>query len=204
VVIDGPRRPPRAIRSPRAIHVTLCGMSVHEEVEEHAHHAKEPFDKRVAATMAIIAAMLAVVSVTGHILTTEELLDQQKASDQWSYYQAKSIRRFSAESTHDILIASNSPAAARYGDIAERYKQEGDEIQKKAEGFEEESHANGKEALRAHVGEVFLEIAIVFSSLAILTRRKQMYWGGVVAAIVGLCVAASALLLIMARHSSVG
>jgi Domain of unknown function (DUF4337) len=179
-------------------------MSVHEEVEEHAHHAKEPFDKRVAATMAIIAAMLAIVSVTGHILTTEELLAQQKASDQWSYYQAKSIRRFAAESTHDILVASNSPAATKYGDTAERYKQDGEEIQKKAQELEEESHASGKEALRAHVGEVFLEIAIVFSSLAILTRRKPMYWGGVIAAIVGVCVAASALLLIFARHSAAG
>lgn len=178
-------------------------MSVHEEVEEHAHHAKEPFDRRVAATMAIIAAMLAVVSVAGHILTTEELLDQQRASDQWSYYQAKSIRRFSAESTHDILIASNSPAAAKYSETAERYKGEADEIQKEAHKLEEESHASGKEALRVHIGEVFLEIAIVFSSLAILTKRPLLYWGGVISGLVGLCIAASALLLYL-RLSGAG
>jgi hypothetical protein len=34
--------------------------------------------------MAILAAFLAVVAVAGHIMTTEELLMQQKASDQRS------------------------------------------------------------------------------------------------------------------------
>jgi len=32
-------------------------MSVDEELHEHAEHAKEPFDKKVAVTMAIIAAI---------------------------------------------------------------------------------------------------------------------------------------------------
>jgi len=61
-------------------------MSTDEELREHSEHAKEPFDKKVAGTMAILAAALAVVSVLGHIFTTEELLEQQKASDQWAYY----------------------------------------------------------------------------------------------------------------------
>jgi len=54
------------------------GMSVAEELQEHAEHAQNPFDKRVAGTMAIIAAALAVVSVAGHITTTEELLEPAK------------------------------------------------------------------------------------------------------------------------------
>ena len=60
-------------------------MSTAEELQEEIEKVKEPFDKKVAATMAILAAALAVVSVLGHIMTTEELLEQQKASDQWSY-----------------------------------------------------------------------------------------------------------------------
>jgi hypothetical protein len=57
-------------------------MSVDEELQEHAEHAKDPFDKMVAVTMAIIAAMLAIDGVMSHLFTTEELLLQQKASDQ--------------------------------------------------------------------------------------------------------------------------
>src|SRR6202035_941803 len=86
-------------------------MSVDEELQEHAERAKEPFDKMVAVTMAIIAAMLAVDGVMAHLLTTEELLLQQKASDQWSYYQAKSIRRYNSEVATDIFKAFHSEAA---------------------------------------------------------------------------------------------
>jgi hypothetical protein len=56
-------------------------MSVNEELSEHSHEARDPFDKRVAVTMAIIAALLAIVSVAGHRASNEELLAQQKASD---------------------------------------------------------------------------------------------------------------------------
>jgi hypothetical protein len=169
-------------------------MSVNEELEEHTHEAKEPFDKRVAATMAIIAAALAVVSVAGHILTTDELLGQQKASDQWSYYQAKSIRRFSAEATFDLLstVKSEEAVAGKYKEAAKKYKEDAEEIQKEALELEKESHLRGDQALRAHFGEVFLEIAIVFSSLAILTKRSLLYWTAVVSALIGGVAAATA------------
>ena len=36
-------------------------MSIDEELQEHAEHAKEPFDKMVAVTMAIIAAIILTV-----------------------------------------------------------------------------------------------------------------------------------------------
>ena len=88
-------------------------MSVEEELQEDIEKAKEPFDKSVAATMAILAAFLAVVSVLGHIMTTEELLLQQKASDQWSYYQAKSIRRYQSEVARDLFAGMKLGIKAR-------------------------------------------------------------------------------------------
>ena len=101
--------PPFFWRCPREI--LLRNMSVEEELHEHAENAKEPFDKRVAVTMAIIAALLAIVSVLGHILSTEELLAQQKASDQWAYSQAKDIRRYDSEIARDVLKAPASPGS---------------------------------------------------------------------------------------------
>jgi len=161
-------------------------MSANEELEEHVHEAKEPFDKKVAATMAILAATLAVVSVSGQIMTTHELLAQAKASDRWAQYQAKSIRRFSAEATKDVLSASKSEEAlaAKYGKASEHYKKDEEDVKKIAEEFEKESEDAGKKALRLHFGEVFLEMAIVFSSLAILTKRDLLYW---VAVLSGAC-----------------
>ena len=172
-------------------------MSVNEEVQEHSHHAHEPFDKRVAATMAIIAALLAVVSVSGHIFTTEELLHQQQASDQWSYSQAKDIRHYTAQAAHDELAAMKAePAlASRYDADAKRYKSDTTHIQEKARELENESHADGRKALRLHFGEVFLEVAIVLSSLAILSKRPFLWFAGITSSIVGGLLALTSLLV---------
>jgi len=172
-------------------------MSADEELQEHAREAKEPFDKRVAATMAIIAATLAVVSVSGQIMTTHELLHQAKASDRWAQYQAKSIRRYSAEATKDILSSSKSDEAlsGKYGKAIEHYKKDEEDIRKIAEGFEKESETAGQKALWLHFGEVFLEVAIVLSSLAILTKRNFMYWTAVLSGAVGVVLGCLALLV---------
>jgi len=172
-------------------------MSVEEELQESAEHAKQPFERNVALTMAVIAAVMAIVSVAGHILTTEELLSQQKASDQWAYSQAKDIRRYDSEVARDMLAAvSAGPAAInRYTANSERYEKEKGEIQNEAKKFEKERDVSGNRALRTHIGEVFLEIAIVLASLAILTKRRPMWFASIASGLAGAAIAATAALI---------
>jgi len=172
-------------------------MSVEEELQEHAEKAREPFDRKVALTMALIAALMAIVSVSGHVLTTDELLAQQKASDQWSYYQAKSIRRYESDIARDIMAAvSAGPAAVnKYAANLDRYEKDSEEIQNEAKKLEQESHMRGSQALRTHIGEVFLEIGIVLASLAILTKRRPMWFASMLSAAVGTAIALTALLI---------
>ncbi len=170
-------------------------MSVEEELHEHVEHAKHPFDKKVAATMAGIAAALAIVAVFGQLTNTEELLNQQKASDQWAFYQAKSIRRYSSEIARDMMVELKSAKAPDYAKNVKRYDEEGKEIQKEARALEDESHRAGRKALRLHFGEIFLEVSIVMASLAILTKRELMWVVAVVGALVGILTASSTLLL---------
>src|SRR5438270_12380993 len=118
-------------------------MSIEEELHEHAEHARAPFEKRVAATMAMIAAALAVVSVLGHLATTEELLNQQRASDQWSFYQGKTIRRYESEIARDVLAGIKSDKANEYSANLERYQKESDDIERQAKELETESHLKG-------------------------------------------------------------
>ena len=63
--------------------------------------------------MAIIAAALATVSVGAHVFANEELLLQQQASDQWAYYQAKSVRRYASDVARDTLKAIQSAEVVR-------------------------------------------------------------------------------------------
>jgi hypothetical protein len=169
-------------------------MPEHEEVEEHLHHAKEPFDKLVAGTMAIVAALLAVVSVLGQHYNTEKLLSQQKSSDQWAFYQAKNIRRYSAQVAVDSLSQMKADPAliGKYAKDVEKYDKQMEDIQKDAKELESESAKSGGQAERFHIGEVFLEIGIVLSSLAILTKRKVFFIGGGVSSAIGVVLAVTA------------
>jgi hypothetical protein len=143
--------------------------------------------------MAAIAAAMAIVSVLGQLLANEELVAQQKASDQWAYYQAKSIRRYESDIARDLFKMQTGDAAARaaekYAASTERYQKEGDEIQAEARKLESESSLKGRQARRLHFGEIFLEIGIVFASLAILTKRTTIWLASLVLAGVGIALA---------------
>lgn len=165
----------------------------HETVEEHVHQAHGHFDKLVAGCMAIIAAMLAVVSVLGEHFNTEKLLNQQQASDEWAYYQAKDIRRYVAQVTGDELtqMKGDPKLAARYGKDAIKYRDQTSDIQDKARDFERERDKMGREADSFHIGEVFLELAIVLSSLSILSKRRPLFFAGLVSGVIGVIISVS-------------
>lgn len=171
-------------------------MAEHEEIEEHVHHARDPFDKLVAGSMAIIAALLATVSVLGQHFNTEMLLSQQKSSDEWAFYQAKNIRRYSAQLGQDLLTQLNAPGEAigKYTKDGARYDKEMKALQDQAKDFEKERDEADSKAKSFHIGEVFLEVAIVLSSLAILTKRQVMYFAGAALAAVGVVYAGLAFL----------
>jgi hypothetical protein len=170
-------------------------MSVDEELQEHSEHAKDPFDKKVAVTMAVIAAMLAIDGVMGHLLTTEELLLQQKASDQWSYYQAKSVRRYTSEVAVDLFKGLTSETSEKsveaYKKKGEKYDEDMKEITKEAKGLEAESKMKGDQAHRLDYGEVFLELGIVLASMAIMTKTNLLWVASIGSALVGLALALS-------------
>jgi hypothetical protein len=76
------------------------GTEQHLEHAEHAqHHAIDPFDRRVAMSMTIMAAVLAGATMLSHRghnetlrLETEANIHHTKAADIWAFYQATNIR----------------------------------------------------------------------------------------------------------------
>jgi hypothetical protein len=86
---------------------------------EQAEQRLDPFDRRVAMTMAIIAAVLACVTMLSHRahdeslsllaeanrLTTSANIHHTEASDQWGYYQAKNNRSSQLEASLGLLLA---------------------------------------------------------------------------------------------------
>jgi hypothetical protein len=173
------------------------------ELQENAEHGREnPSLAPISVTMAILAVCVAVVSLLGHRSHTEELLSQNRATDQWSYYQAKNIRRHNYEMGVDLLSMMEFKDKAQADKVREKYQKEADrytkeqaEIEEQAKDLEKESALNQRKADRFDLGEVFVEIALVISSLALLSRKRLYWYFGIVSGLAGLGVAATGFLL---------
>ena len=173
------------------------------ELQENAEHGREnPSLAPISVTMGILAVCVAVVSLLGHRSHTEELLTQNRATDQWSYYQAKNIRRHEYEMGVDLLSMTEfkdkvqaDKVREKYQREAERYTKEQAEVEEQAKDLEKESALAQRKADRFDLGEVFLEIALVISSLALLSRKRAFWYLGIVSGLAGLAVAATAFLL---------
>src|SRR5215831_20744584 len=96
-----------------------------QELQEHAEHgAHEKTLAPVTITMAILAVLVAAVSLLGHRAHTEELLHQTKATDQWAYYQAKDIRRHTYELFLDEMSVFTTQNPVQIQKIREKYQKE--------------------------------------------------------------------------------
>jgi hypothetical protein len=173
------------------------------ELQENAEHGREnPSLAPISVTMAILAVCVAVVSLLGHRSHTEELLLQNRATDQWSYYQAKNIRRHNYEMGVDLLSlvefkdkAQADKVREKYQREAERYTKEQAGIEEQAKDLEKDSALEQRKSNRFDLGEVFLEIALVISSLALLSRKRLYWFLGIASGLAGLGVATTGFLL---------
>jgi hypothetical protein len=170
------------------------------ELHENAEHARERPDLApITLTMAVLAVLVATVSLLGHRTHTEEIILQNKVTDQWAFYQAKNIRRHTDELFADLttVVASKDAAAVaslqeKYRAEAERYKEEQKELDKQARDTENETELVRRKADRFDLGEVCLEIALVITSIALLSGRRIFWHVGLLMASAGIAVAASA------------
>ncbi len=187
--------------------------NTHEHLEqiEHAEHAAhDHFNRNVAVTMAIVAAVLAAVTVQTHRLHNDTLLNQMKAADEWNYYQAKNNRGrfYEAFLAIDDAMAKD-PSLDKDKERKEHYEKERANWQgklkeyqtelpdqkHKAEGLEGEAHLAHERGLRFDFGELFVEMSLVLSSMAMLTKRRSFWYAGMGAGVLGLVVALSAFLI---------
>ena len=195
------------------------GTEEHLEHAEHAQHPiQDPFYRQVAMTMAIVAALLACVTMLSHREHTETLrlqneatIHHTQASDQWAYYQAKKEREYNYDVSSEILKAvagksenSKGPLskADEWQEKVQKYQKETGEIEKTARELTEQAKKNQEESEHAHhradrydLGELGIELSLVLCSLAVLTKRPRFWHAGIVIGVLGVCVAATALML---------
>ncbi len=151
---------------------------------------KEKWQGWLALSTAIMAVLAALTTLYMGKFSSRAIMAQGQESDQWAYYQAKSIKGHTFETnkkTLELLYLTQkglSPEAAaeyqktlsKYSEEVKRYEGEKKEIKDKAESI-------AKVKLKAQdmggnfaYALIFLQIALMLSSIASLTKRHYLWY----------------------------
>ncbi len=169
-----------------------------ESKEEGRHGSKKEGNKHLRA--AVTAAILAVLAALGSLLSghaaNEAILLQSQASDQWSYFQAKSIKSHLYENDRTLIEAFAQIAGNKSGGdelvktkleskIADFEKQK-KEVEDKARDLEKESSHEFSEHQLYSLAVASFQIGIVIASVSILVDAGALYACSIVGGAAGI------------------
>ena len=175
--------------------------------------AKDPFEKRAAATIAILAVILAILGNKAESGRTEAIIKTNEAANKWAYFQAKGIKGSVANAEQEMLASfsltrSQIPSAESAKDAevlkenlkgldekvkdlkseVERYKEEQKEPKAEAEKLTAEAAMLMKTTEGCEHGALALQIAIVLASVSILARSHAFWLASIIVGLIGAVV----------------
>ena len=182
-------------------------LEAHEHAEhaEHAAHENNPFISQVSMTIAVLAVVAAVTGSLEAVEAGSAIIDanravlvQDQATDKWSYYQAKSLKKH----IYGIAADAGGPKADGYRKTSKKEGDESLQVQdeaKKLEGEREKLLAESQihETRHHHltIGATLLEIGIAISTIAIITRQRWTWIASGLLGAAGALVAAASYLM---------
>ena len=154
---------------------------LHEQVKETAEHIGVPWISWVALSTAILAVLAAIAGLLSGRHVNEAMMNQIEASDQWSYYQAKSIKASVLDAKMSLAGTPNESDQSK----RDRYEKEQEEIKSEAEHKEAaaKSHFHKHEVF-AH-GVTMFQIAIAIAAISALTKKRRFWIVSLLFGIVG-------------------
>ncbi|MBI5631923.1 MAG: DUF4337 domain-containing protein [Nitrospirae bacterium] len=171
---------------------------------------KERWLNYLALTTVIFAVCATLSTFKGGGHSTKAVLSQTMASDQWAYYQSKSIKGYLYElqkEALDLELKAQGPKVSptmkdefakkitSYGEKIKKYEGEKEKIQAEAKAFEERRDTAQKHQQAFGVAVIFLQIAILLSSVAALLKKKPLWFVSLGAGVAGLFYFANGFLL---------
>lgn len=180
------------------------------EAEPHPDH--DTFRNRAALLIAVVAAVLAIGGLGGGNATDEMISANIHASDTWAFFQAKNVRQTAYEIAADDLrrqLASGGMTAqareeaqrtlADYEAKIARYDDEPDaahpndptagegkkQLLARAKAYEASREKAEAQDGNFDFAEVFLQLAIVLGSVAILSLNRKVLIGSMAAGGIG-------------------
>lgn len=171
---------------------------------------KEPWLNYMALATVILAVCATLATFKAGGFSTQSVILQAQASDQWAYYQAKSMKEQMHKLQADTLsaqIAGENPlskhAAAvtglirQYREEVARYQQEKRDIQAKATDLETQRDKAKERGKPFGYAVILLQIAILLNSIAGLLKKKTVWWAGIPVSLMGLALFADGFLLVL-------
>jgi hypothetical protein len=166
-----------------------------------AEEKKEAWLNYLALTTVIWAVCATLSTFKGGGYSTRSVMSQSQASDQWAFYQAKAVKSYIfqlqleslelkvqelPESTPEKVLNVYREKIAGYKMKMAKHDQEKSEIQEKAKQLESLRDESQKHSQAFGMAVIFLQIAILLSSIAALLKKKVVWYGGLITGCVGL------------------
>jgi hypothetical protein len=148
-----------------------------------AKEKAEAWTKYVALTLVIIAVIAAVANQYSGKYSSQVQFNQIKASDQWNYYEAKSIKQHLDDSALTQLEANNNatnPAVAKavlkiQAEIA-HFELDKTNIQNAALAFEKKRDDAAVRGRHMGLSVTLFSVAIATASICTVTKRKPLWF----------------------------
>lgn len=162
---------------------------------------KEPWMNYLALTTVILAVCATLATFKGGSYSTLSVMSQTQAANQWAYYQAKSIKGYLYEiqkenlemGLHEhgdnlvpVVLEVHRTKIDSYGKRIAKYDAEKAEIQNEAKKYEAIRDDARTHARIFGIAVIFLQVAILLSSIAALTKKKPVWYLGLAVGTVGL------------------
>ncbi len=125
---------------------------LHEHVKESAEDTGAVWISWVALSTAVLAVLAAIAGLLSAHHVNEAMMNQIEASDQWSYYQAKSIKASVLDAKMSLAGTANESDRSKY----DRYEKEQEQVKSEAERKEAAAKSN------FHKHEVFARGVTMF------------------------------------------
>lgn len=166
-----------------------------------ADEKKEPWLNYLALTTVILAVCATLATFKGGGFSTRSVMSQSQASDQWAYYQAKGIKAYLYEMQGEKLelersslpretppgvLGAYGEKIADYRKRVEKYEQEKTDIRQQARRLEATRDDAQRHSATFGIAVIYLQIAILLSSVAGLLKKKPVWYAGLAAGAVGL------------------
>jgi hypothetical protein len=143
-------------------------------------------------SIAVMAVILSFIGNTGDNAKTDAILKTNEASNQWAYFQSKSIKQSLTKMEADMItltnLAGTPEAAKKLAELKSKddtYDKEKEEIKNKAEELQKEAAANSAINDKCDLSALLLQIAVVIASVAILTSWRAMWYAGLALGVAG-------------------